>query len=132
MLCVCAAGVKSLVKPLSSWYIGSSKSSSASSTQPVVAFDDLQQLPKPEPLTLTKQLRDDERVLDALVPAPVGTLLVAPDNLGRVLLLDGADMVAVRIWKVGPSCNLPVLAQPSNHSIACTPEAECRYWHTVG
>jgi hypothetical protein len=94
-------GVKSLVRPLSSWYSGSSKSSSASSAQPVVAFDDLQQLPKPEPLTLTKQLRDDERVLDALVPAPVGTLLVAPDNLGRVLLLDGADMVAVRIWKVG-------------------------------
>lgn len=67
----------------------------------MVAFDDLQQLPKPEPLTLTKQLRDDERVLEALVPAPVGSLLVAPDSLGRVLLLDGADMVAVRIWKVG-------------------------------
>lgn len=93
------AGVKSLVRPLSSWYSGSSKSA-GSSSQPVVAFDDLQQLPKPEPLTLTKQLRDDERMLEALVPAPVGALLVAPDNLGRVLLLDGADMVAVRIWKV--------------------------------
>lgn len=93
-------GVKSLVKPLSSWYSGSA-SSHASTAQPVVSFDDLQQLPKPEPLTLTKQLRDDERVLEALVPAPVGALLVAPDNLGRVLLMDGADMVAVRIWKVG-------------------------------
>jgi hypothetical protein len=61
----------------------------------------LQALPKPEPLTLTKQLRDDERVLEALVPAPLGPLLVAPDNLGRVLLVNGADMVAVRIWKVG-------------------------------
>jgi hypothetical protein len=106
-------GVKSLVKPLSSWYNGSSKSSSGSSAQPVVTFDDLQQLPKPEPLTLAKQLRDDERVLDALVPAPVGTLLVAPDNLGRVLLLDGADMVAVRIWKVSLTAEgLPASAQP--------------------
>jgi hypothetical protein len=94
-----APGVKSLVRPLSSWYSGTN-SSSSSSSQPVVAFDDLAQLPKPEPLTLTKQLRDDERVLESLVPAPVGSLLVAPDNLGRVLLLDGADMVAVRIWKV--------------------------------
>jgi hypothetical protein len=98
------SGVKSLVRPLSSWYTGSSNSSS-SSTQPVVAFDDLGQLPKPEPLTLTKQLRDDERVLESVVPAPVGSLLVAPDNLGRVLLLDGADMVAVRIWKVGVAGN---------------------------
>lgn len=98
------------MKPLSSWYsssgstaqgaTGSSTSSSTTTNQPIISFDDLQQLPKPDPLNLTKQLRDDDRVLEALVPAPVGALLVAPDNLGRVLLMDGAGMVAVRIWKV--------------------------------
>lgn len=81
----------------------------------MISFDDLQQLPKAEPLSLTKQLRDDERVLEALVPAPVGALLVAPDNLGRVLLLDGADMVAVRIWKVGKDA-FPVCLQFATNS----------------
>lgn len=98
LLC-CCSGVKSLMKPLSSWY-SSNSSSDHSIAQPAVAFEDLQQLPKPEPLNLTKQLRDDDRVLEGLVPAPVGALLVAPDNLGRVLLVDGASMAAVRIWKV--------------------------------
>lgn len=93
------------MRPLSSWYSASSGSrrsaSPAAAEQPVVCYDDIQQLPKPEAVSLCKQLRDDERVLEALVPAPVGTLLVAPDNLGRVLLLEGGSYAAVRMWKVG-------------------------------
>lgn len=93
------------MKPLSSWYAASGNVSSHAATpsaapQPVVCYDDIQQMPKPEPVSLSKQLRDDERVLEALVPAPVGTLLAAPDNLGRVLLLEGGSMAAVRMWKV--------------------------------
>jgi hypothetical protein len=128
LLCVLGAGVKSLVRPLSSWYSGSSKGA-GSSAQPVVAFDDLQQLPKPEPLTLTKQLRDDERMLEALVPAPVGTLLVSPDNLGRVLLLDGADMVAVRIWKVWV-CVCVSQQQPPAASATCSTTKDLCAKHT--
>jgi hypothetical protein len=114
-----STGVKSLIKlPLTPWYSSSSTSGTSitshlsSLPQPAVAFEDLQQLPKPEALILTKQLRDDDRVLEGLVPAPAGTLLVAPDNLGRVLLLDGASMAAVRIWKVGSSCQpIPLCMQ---------------------
>jgi hypothetical protein len=117
------AGVKSLIKlPLSSWYSTSSTSTNSSSSpylsplQPAaVAFEDLQQLPKPEALIMTKQLRDDDRVLEGLVPAPAGSLLVAPDNLGRVLLLEGASMAAVRIWKV---CNRLTSVRASLHVAA--------------
>jgi hypothetical protein len=116
------AGVKSLIKlPLSSWYSTSSTSTGTTSPylsplQPAaVAFEDLQQLPKPEALIMTKQLRDDDRVLEGLVPAPAGSLLVAPDNLGRVLLLEGASMAAVRIWKV---CNRITSVRASLHLAA--------------
>lgn len=86
----------------------------------MISYDDITQLPKPEPLSLTRQLRDDDRVLEGLVPAPIGGLLVAPDNLGRVMLLEGGSMTAVRMWKVmHEDCQhlflmLPVTAAATN------------------
>lgn len=92
------------MKPLSTWYQNpynppNSNTASFATTQPIVSFDP-QNLPKSEPLSLTKQLRDDDRIVEGLVPAPVGPLLVAPDNLGRVLLFEGGSMTAIRLWKV--------------------------------
>jgi hypothetical protein len=56
--------VRSLVKPLSSWvYGGGAAASLAAGLQTVISFDDLAALPKAEGLTLTRQLRDDDRVL---------------------------------------------------------------------
>uniref|UniRef100_A0A383W6M0 Rab3-GAP regulatory subunit N-terminal domain-containing protein n=1 Tax=Tetradesmus obliquus TaxID=3088 RepID=A0A383W6M0_TETOB len=119
-------GVKSLMKlPLTTWYSSSSSSTSSSThslltslPQPVVSFEDLQQLPKPEAMILAKQLRDDDRVLEGLVPAPAGTLLVAPDSLGRVLLVDGASMAAVRIWKGYRDAQCGWLLPPPSHPAA--------------
>jgi len=52
-------GVKTLMRPLSGWYVGSTGHQDSSAS--AVTFDDPQQLPKPEPLSLLRQLRDDER-----------------------------------------------------------------------
>eukprot|EP00878_Enallax_costatus_P010851 GHUV01011331.1.p1 GENE.GHUV01011331.1~~GHUV01011331.1.p1 ORF type:complete len:530 (+),score=153.20 GHUV01011331.1:98-1687(+) len=112
-------GVKSLMKPLSTWYHNpySSNNSTASfaTSQPIVSYDDAQHLPKPEPLSLTKQLRDDDRILEGLVPAPVGALLVAPDNLGRVLLFEGGSITAVRLWKGYRDAQCGWIMPPPSH-----------------
>lgn len=115
----CTAGVRALVRPLSSWYAGAASGAAAlgvlgqssdggvggEDVAPLAVHEDLAALPKPEPLTLTRQLRDDERCLEALVPAPQGPLLAAPDSHGRVLLLDGASGAALRMWKARTCAN---------------------------
>ena len=46
-------------------------------------------------------LRDEGWSVMRLAPAPRGALVAAVDGLGRVLLLEGAHMALVRMWKVG-------------------------------
>lgn len=43
--------------------------------------------------------RDDPRVVTCCVAAPVGCMLAAADNLGRVLLANGATMTVLHMWK---------------------------------
>ena len=98
------------VRSLAGWVaaaplgLGGSSSSSAAAAgggagAAAPSYADLQGAPKPEPSLAWRPLRDDARALGALVPAPAGALLAAPDALGRVLLVDGARMAALRMWK---------------------------------
>jgi hypothetical protein len=50
---------------------------------------------------LWHQVGDDPRQADVVCPAPHGPLVAITDNMGRVLLADAAQMVLMRMWKVG-------------------------------
>eukprot|EP00879_Flechtneria_rotunda_P023802 GHRR01025202.1.p1 GENE.GHRR01025202.1~~GHRR01025202.1.p1 ORF type:complete len:221 (+),score=43.05 GHRR01025202.1:260-922(+) len=113
-----ALGVKTLMRPLSSLVTPHSRGLNNpyhDGNSSAIAFDDLQLLPKPAPVSLTRQLRDDDRVLEGLVPAPCGALLAAQDNLGRLMLLDGASTTAVRIWKGYRDAQCGWLLPPPSH-----------------
>jgi len=51
------------------------------------------------PCRLWRSLDDPKRSATSLMPSPSGGLLVATDNLGRILLLDAPTFTALRIWK---------------------------------
>lgn len=55
---------------------------------------------RPDVAGLEGVLRDEPRAVTALAPAPRGCLLAATDTLGRVLLVDGAALGVLRMWKV--------------------------------
>lgn len=86
------------VRSLTSWVAGPASESRRGAAVPTY---DLAGAPKLEASLPWRQLQDDARRLGALAPAPAGALLAAADNLGRVLLVDGATMVVLRMWKVG-------------------------------
>jgi hypothetical protein len=83
------------VRSLTSWVAGGGDAARA----PAAPSYDLAGAPKPEPSLAWRPLTDDARRLGALVPSPVGALLAAADGLGRVLVVDGASMVVLRMWK---------------------------------
>ncbi|DBB02944.1 TPA: Rab3 GTPase-activating protein non-catalytic subunit [Trebouxia sp. C0004] len=56
-------------------------------------------LPKGEPVTLFRSLRDGPRAVDQLLLAPRGSVAVASDSFGRVLLIDVVSLTVIRIWK---------------------------------
>ena len=88
----------------------SSPTSSASTTAgkyvigvlPVASFDSAAALlPRvTEIATHGLALRDEGRAVSTLCPSPRGALVAAVDGLGRVLLVDGANVTIIRIWKV--------------------------------
>ena len=53
-----------------------------------------------ETATYGLALRDEGRAVSRLCPSPWGTLVAAVDGLGRVLLVDGANVTLIRMWKV--------------------------------
>ncbi|GBF88261.1 rab3 GTPase-activating non-catalytic subunit [Raphidocelis subcapitata] len=84
------------VRSLANWVAGPSLDAMRGAAVPAY---DLTSAPKPEAALPWRALRDDARSLAPLAPAPAGALLAAADNLGRVLLVDGASMVVLRMWK---------------------------------
>ncbi|KIY95679.1 hypothetical protein MNEG_12282 [Monoraphidium neglectum] len=84
------------VRSLTSWVAGSPRDAQRAAAVPTY---DLQGAPKPEASLPWRPLHDDPRKLGPLVPAPAGALLAAADNLGRVLLVNGANMAVLRMWK---------------------------------
>ncbi|KAK9862145.1 hypothetical protein WJX84_003819 [Apatococcus fuscideae] len=56
-------------------------------------------LPASSPSRLVASLTDEHRGILFLIPAPRGTLAVAGDSLGRILLVDLAMCLVLRIWK---------------------------------
>ncbi|KAK9825121.1 hypothetical protein WJX74_011113 [Apatococcus lobatus] len=56
-------------------------------------------LPVSNPSRLTASLVDNPRSILFVIPAPRGTLAVAGDSLGRILLIDQATCLVLRIWK---------------------------------
>ncbi len=72
--------------------------------------------PKAEGAATWRSLRDDARVVIALAPAPRGALLAAADSLGRVMLVDAANMRLVRMWKVRPTV---LFLQTPPHALCC-------------
>jgi hypothetical protein len=97
------------VRSLTNWVAGPAVDPAGRSSVPAY---DLASAPKPEPSLPWRALRDDARTLGPLVPAPLGALLATADNLGRVLLVSGADMTVLRMWKVR-ACSLSRGAGPS-------------------
>lgn len=86
------------VRSLTTWVAGSYGDAQRAAAVPSY---DLQHAPKPEASLPWRTLRDDSRRLGPLCPSPVGGLLAAADALGRVLLVNGANMTVLRMWKVG-------------------------------
>ncbi|KAL6765324.1 hypothetical protein V8C86DRAFT_2457646 [Haematococcus lacustris] len=75
---------------------------SPGSGPPAVVFDEPgvgQPRPWPPTPTMWRSLVDPGRAVRALLPAPAGPWLLAPDGLGRVLLLDSSHCRLVRMWK---------------------------------
>lgn len=85
------------MRSLANWVAGPALDATYSAAVPAY---DLTNAPKPEAALPWRALRDDARALGRLAPAPAGALVAAADNLGRVLLVDGATMVVLRMWKV--------------------------------
>ncbi|KAI8465884.1 MAG: Rab3 GTPase-activating protein regulatory subunit N-terminus-domain-containing protein [Monoraphidium minutum] len=84
------------VRSLTSWVAGAP---SDGARPPAVPSYDLAGAPKLEASLPWRPLIDDARRLGPLAPAPAGGLFAAADGLGRVLLVDGASMAVLRMWK---------------------------------
>lgn len=57
--------------------------------------------PPSQDAELRHELTDRLRVVRRLASSPGGRAILAADEQGRVLLLDGSDLTILRLWKVG-------------------------------
>ncbi len=113
------SGLRSLVlAPFTSTSQGMSSSQSNDkpgpyAEAPVATFDGRQQRAEAAAMA-PRAFRDEGRVVTRLCPAPRGgSLIAATDNLGRVLLVEGAHMCVLRLWKVGHASVVSLL--PTRH-----------------
>lgn len=59
-------------------------------------------VPVGETCRVWRTLTDPARAVSAILPSPSGGLLVAMDQLGRILMLDSPSFLVLRVWKVPP------------------------------
>ena len=60
--------------------------------------------------TMDGELQDEGRVITHMVADPTQRLVLATDKIGRVLLLDAADLTILRLWKGYRDCEIAWLS----------------------
>jgi hypothetical protein len=90
----------------------------SASTQAVVPHTPLRAAPFCE---RDFQFADADKALRRLVPSPSGHLLLATDAAGRVLLLDAADLLVLRLWKGFRDARVAWVRRPGAAAADATP-----------